>query len=334
MARSASCSASNRLWQPETVSHARRKQGGTIHPSDYSFDGRVAIVTGAGRGLGRAYARLLAQRGASIVVNDLGTSMTGAGTDLTPAEEVAAEIVAAGGSAVADSNDISSPSSSQALVDAAIETYGRIDILINNAGIIEWSEFPAVDDENFGRHLAVHLGGSFLTTRAAWPHLVKQEYGRVVMTTSSGVFGLPNNTAYAAAKGGVIGLTRSLATAGMPHGIRVNAIAPAAGTRMAGRAADESGPMSSDLVAPMVAYLAHETCPVTGEIYAAGAGRFARIVLAQTPGYVHPGERATIEDIATQWDAINDERGFEVPNGLMAWSKMFLAHLPAGGADG
>jgi NAD(P)-dependent dehydrogenase (short-subunit alcohol dehydrogenase family) len=278
--------------------------------------------------LGRAYALLLAERGASVVVNDLGTSTVGSGVDAAPAESVAAEIVAAGGTALADTNDVSSPSSAAALVDTAVEHFGRVDILINNAGIIEWAGFPDIDDENFGRHLAVHLGGAFLTTRAAWPHLVKQEYGRVVMTTSSGVFGLPNNTSYAAAKGGVIGLTRSLATAGIPHGIRVNAIAPAAGTRMAGKAADDSGPMAAGLVAPMAAYLAHESCPVTGEIYAAGAGRFARVVLAQTPGYVHAGDRPTIEDIASQWDAINDERGSVVPNGLMAWSKMFLAHLP------
>jgi NAD(P)-dependent dehydrogenase (short-subunit alcohol dehydrogenase family) len=240
---------------------------------------------------------------------------------------VAREIIDAGGSAVSDTNDVASPSSAAALIDATLDHFGRIDVLINNAGVIDWAGMPDIDDDNFGRHLAVHLGGSFLTTRAAWPHLVRQEYGRVVMTTSSGIFGLPNNTSYAAAKGGVIGLTRSLATAGTPHGIRVNAIAPAAGTRMAGNAADPAGPMSADLVAPMAAYLAHESCPVTGEIYAAGAGRFARMVLAQVPGYVHPGDAPTIEDIATQWDAINDERGFMVPNGLMAWSKMFLAHL-------
>jgi NAD(P)-dependent dehydrogenase (short-subunit alcohol dehydrogenase family) len=287
----------------------------------------VAVITGAGRGLGRAYAILLGKRGASVVVNDLGTSMTGSGIDAGPAEEVAAEINQAGGTAISDTNDVSSPSSAQALVDAAIEQFGRLDILINNAGVIDWAGMPDIDDENFGSHLAVHLGGSFLTTRAAWPHFVKQDYGRVVMTTSSGIFGLPNNTSYAAAKGGIIGLTRSLATAGTPHGIRVNAIAPAAGTRMAGNAAGAPGPMAAELVAPMAAYLAHESCPVTGEIYAAGAGRFARLLIAQTPGYVHPGEAPTIEDVALQWDAINDERGFVVPNGLMAWSKMFLAHL-------
>jgi len=271
---------------------------------------------------------LLAERGAAVVVNDLGTSLTGAGTDEEPAETVVSEIVAAGGVAAADMNDVSSPSTAQALVDATVERFGRVDIVINNAGVIEWADFPDIDDDNFGRHLAVHLGGSFLLARSVWPHLVEQGYGRIVMTTSSGIFGLPNNASYAAAKGGVIGLTRSLATAGAKHGVRVNAIAPAAMTRMAGRVpADTAERMGPALVAPMAAFLAHEACPVSGEIYAAGAGRFARLVLAQVPGYVHTGDAPTIDDIATQWEAINDERGFMVPADLMAWSATFLGHL-------
>jgi NAD(P)-dependent dehydrogenase (short-subunit alcohol dehydrogenase family) len=265
--------------------------------------------------------------------------MSGAGADEQPAEAVVAEIVDAGGRALADTNDVASPSSAQALIDATVEHFGRIDILINNAGVISWADFPETDDDNFGRHLAVHLGGSFLTARAAWPHLVGRRYGRIVMTTSSGIFGLPNNASYAAAKGGVVGLTRSLATAGLPYDIRVNAIAPAAMTRMAGTvSADLGDRLDPALVAPMVAYLAHESCPVTGEIYAAGAGRFARILLAQTPGYVHPGT-PTVEDLADRWPAINDERGFTLPADLMAWSAGFLAHLspvepPTGDGDG
>lgn len=299
--------------------------------SSLRFDNQVAVVTGAGRGIGRAYALLLAERGASVVVNDLGTSMAGVGADVAPADAVVKEIVDAGGKAIADGNDVSSPITAQALIDTAIESFGRIDVLISNAGVIEWAGMPDIDDENFGRHLAVHLGGSFLTTRAAWPHFVAQKYGRVVLTTSAGVFGLPKNTSYAAAKGGVIGLTRSLATAGSPHNIRVNAIAPAAATRMAGKAAALAAPrMGEDLVAPMTAYLAHESCPANGEIYAAGAGRFARIVLASTPGYVHDGSAPTVEDIAANWSAINDEVGWVTPTDLMSWSATFLAHLPGG----
>ena len=158
------------------------------------------------------------------------------------------------------------------------------------------------------------------------------------MTTSAGLFGLPNNTSYATAKGAVVGLTRSLTTAGAAHGIKVNLIAPAAWTRMAGQpadaeAADSFGPgdpsaqMSPDLVAPMVAFLAHEACPVSGEIYAAGAGRFARVFIASTEGYVHPNSEPTIEDVAENWAKINDETGYYVPADLPDWSATFMAHL-------
>src|SRR4030095_12506549 len=157
---------------------------------------------------------------------------------------------------IADTSDVSTPAGAQALVDAAVEGFGRVDIVINNAGIMRWAGFPDVDADDLERHLAVHVGGSFHTTRAAWPHLVEQGYGRVVMTTSAGLFGLPNNLAYATAKGAVIGLTRSLTTAGAAHGITVNLIAPAATTRMAGGA--DVAHMEPELVAPMVAFLAHE----------------------------------------------------------------------------
>ena len=229
---------------------------------------------------------------------------------------------------MADTSDVSVPAGAQALVDAAVQRFGRVDILVNNAGIIRWAGMPEVDEDNLARHLAVHVGGSFNTARAAWPHMVDQGYGRIVMTTSAGVFGLPNNTSYATAKGAVIGLTRSLTTAGGAHGIKVNLIAPAAMTRMAGRASDEPCPeMSPDLVAPMVALLAHEDCPVTGEIYAAGAGRFARIVIAMTPGYIHTGPAPTIEDVADNWATINDETGYGIPADLIDWSATFLSHL-------
>ena len=255
----------------------------------HSFEGRVAAITGAGRGIGRAYALLLASRGARVVVNDLGGSIQGLGADAGVASHVAAEIAAAGGSAIADENDVAAPSGAQALVDAAVGNFGRLDILVNNAGIMQWAGLPDVDQENVERHLAVHVLGSFNTTRAAWPHMVDQGYGRIVMTTSSGIFGLPKNLSYATAKGGVVGLTRSIATMSEAHGIKVNLIAPAAMTRMAGPGADQddtASPLAPGRVAPLVAFLAHEACPVNGEMYAAGAGRFARIFIASTPGYV------------------------------------------------
>jgi len=304
----------------------------------HSFEGRVAIVTGAGRGIGRAHALLLADRGASVVVNDLGGSMAGLGADAGVAARVAEEIVSAGGSAVSDSSDVASTVGARTLIDSALERFGRIDILINNAGIIRWAALPDADENNLASHLAVHTVGSFNTTRAAWPYMVERGYGRIVMTTSTGIFGLPQNLSYATAKAAVIGLTRSLKTAGSRHGIKINLIAPAAFTRMAGQpdvdssdSSDASTPMSPDLVAPMVAFLAHEACPVSGEIYAAGAGRFSRIFIASTPGYVQTTSEPTIEDIAQNWATINDETGYSIPEDLTDWSSTFLAHLQAGG---
>ena len=295
---------------------------------EHNFDGRVAVITGAGRGIGRAYALLLASRGARVVVNDLGGSMQGAGDDASVAASVVSEIETGGGTALADEHDVASSEGAQALIASTVDRFGRLDILINNAGIIKWAGLPDVDLDNLERHLAVHVLGSFNTTRAAWPHMVEQGYGRIVMTTSSGIFGLPKNLSYATAKGGVIGLTRSIATMSEAHGIKVNLIAPAALTRMAGPDADpddDSSPMAPGQVAPLVAFLAHEACPVNGELYAAGAGRFARLFIASTPGYVAP--EPTIEDVARHWHDINDEKGYVVPRDLPEWSTSFLAHL-------
>jgi NAD(P)-dependent dehydrogenase (short-subunit alcohol dehydrogenase family) len=297
-----------------------------------SFEGRVAVVTGAGRGIGRAHARLLAERGASVVVNDLGGSVEGEGADDAPAATVMGEITAAGGVGIADHHDVSTVAGADALVAAAVDRFGRIDILVNNAGIIRWARVHEADANLLARHVTVHVGGSFNTTRAAWPHMVEQRYGRIVMTTSTGLLGLPGNLTYAAAKGGVIGLMRTVAVEGAEHGIRANAIAPAAVTRMAGSTGDDPSAavapqMEPEQVAPMVAYLAHEDCAVSGEIYTAGFGRFARLFIASTEGHVHRDGTPTIEDVAAHWTEINDERGYYVPADLNAWSAAFTAHL-------
>jgi NAD(P)-dependent dehydrogenase (short-subunit alcohol dehydrogenase family) len=223
---------------------------------------------------------------------------------------------------VTDVGDASTEDGARALVAAAIERHGRVDVVIANAGIVAWAGPGAADSANLAVHLAVHVAGSFELVRAAWPSMVEQGYGRIVLTTSTGMLGLPTNLSYATAKGGVLGMTRSLAVAGRKLDIKVNAIAPAAATRMGG--GDEVA-LAPELVAPLVAYLAHESCPVTGECYAAGGGRFQRLFLAATPGWV--GDGATVEDVAEHWAAINDETGYEVPRDLMAWSRSFLSHL-------
>src|ERR1022692_4679377 len=168
--------------------------------SRFNFDGRVAVVTGAGRGIGRAYAHLLGELGASVVVNDLGGTTEGTGADLAPAESVAREITDAGGTAIADGSDVSTVSGGKAAIDAAVNQFGRVDIVVNNAGNVIFGGLPDVDLDNIESHLAVHVKGSFNTTRAAWPHMLAQNYGRVVLTTSTGMFGLSDNLGYAIAK--------------------------------------------------------------------------------------------------------------------------------------
>jgi NAD(P)-dependent dehydrogenase (short-subunit alcohol dehydrogenase family) len=287
------------------------------------FDDRVVIVTGAGRGLGAAYARLFGHLGARLVVNDLGGSATGEGSDSFAAEHVVHEIVQAGGKAIANASDVSTAAGAARLVGDAVKIFGRVDAVVNNAGIMRWADIVEISADDFAKHWAVHTAGTFNVVKAAWPHLVDAGFGRIVNTTSSGVFGLPKNPAYATAKGGVIGLTRSLATSGRRHDIKVNAIAPAAATRLGGNTDDPA--MSPDLVAPMAAYLAHEDCPVTGEIYTAGAGRFARLFVGSTPGVLV--EEPSIDDVAGNWDAINAEDGYTVPRDLIDWSTEFTKHL-------
>ena len=286
--------------------------------AELRFDGRVAVVTGAGRGIGRAHAHLLAARGAAVVVNDIGAARGGGGEDSTIADAVAEEIRTAGGSAAADTNDVSTRDGAERLVAGALDRFGRVDVVVNNAGVIVFRDLADDDIENFERHFAVHAGGTFNVCQAAWPHLVESRSGRIVNTTSSAFLGFPNLIAYGAAKGAVLGLSRALALLGAENGIAVNLIAPVAKTRMF-RTAEErpgevpveaSGEFPPEDVAAVVAFLAHETCPANGEILSAGGGRIARMFIAAPDGYL--GEALTPEDVRDNWDVINDTAGFRI----------------------
>jgi NAD(P)-dependent dehydrogenase (short-subunit alcohol dehydrogenase family) len=278
--------------------------------SELRFDGRVAVVTGGGRGLGRAYAQLLAARGAKVVVNDSGGSLTGDGIDADPAEQVAQEIRAAGGEAIACPASVATREGGEAIVAAATENYGGIDILIHNAGNVRRGSLKEMSYEDFDAVLDVHLRGAFNVVRPAFPLMCAAGYGRIVLTSSiGGLYGNHEVANYAAAKTGVIGLSNVAALEGAPDGVRSNVIVPAAVTRMAaGIDTSAYPPMGPDLVAPVVGWLAHESCSVTGEIFIALAGRVARAVVAESPGVCRPSW--TVEDVGAHLDAI---RNIEAP---------------------
>ncbi len=280
------------------------------------FDGRVALVTGAGNGLGRAYAHLLAQRGARVVVNDVGAAMDGTGRSDVPARAVVEEIKAAGGDAVADTHSVGEQDGAAAAVHKAIHTFGRIDIVVNNAGYgfsCPFAQYPA---DTFRRLVDVSLMGTVWVSQAAWPHMQAARYGRIVNTSSASVYGLPGNSAYGAAKAAILGLTRAMALEGAECGIKCNAISPSAATRGVG--AFPPSPLKDFLVnylpperaAVAVGYLAHEDCAISGECIVSGGGRIARMFIGQTYGVVDPD--ITVEGLRDHLPGIMDAGRFEI----------------------
>jgi len=272
---------------------------------ELSFDGRVAIVTGAGNGIGRLHALELARRGACVVVNDLGGAADGTGSSSAVAEAVVAEIVDAGGEAVADGNSVATPEGGAAIVRAAVEAWGRVDIVVNNAGILRDAAFKNTTPELLDPVIDVHLRGAFNVTRPAWLLMAEQGYGRIVNTSSgSGLFGNFGQSNYAAAKMGLIGLTRVLAIEGDRKGIRTNAIAPIAKTRMTADIMGEAGEAyAPELVTPVVVYLAHESCDRNGHFYSVGGGRVSRVFIGATDGIEDP--KLTAELVAESIDDID-----------------------------
>lgn len=274
--------------------------------SQLRFDDRVAVITGAGRGLGRAYALLLASKGASVVVNDPGGSLKGDGVDIGPAEEVVQEITKAGGKAVACTESVATPEGGQAIINAALEHFGRIDILIHNAGNVRPGSLKNLSYDDFNAVLDVHLRGAFHVVRPAFPLMCKAGYGRIVLTSSiGGLYGNHNVVNYSMSKAGMIGLSNVAAIEGAEEGVKCNIIVPGAVTRMAeGIDISAYPPMNPELVAPVVGWLAHESCSITGEMLVSIAGRVARAFVAETPGvYRDPW---TIEAVGEQMDAIRN----------------------------
>jgi NAD(P)-dependent dehydrogenase (short-subunit alcohol dehydrogenase family) len=302
--------------------------------NDLRFDEQVAVITGAGGGLGKQYALLLAARGARVVVNDIGGSVTGDGSSAEAATAVAEEIQQQGGEAVADSRSVTSPEGGAAIIDTALRAWGRVDIVINNAGIVGDAPFEDMTPERFDPLVDVHLKGAFHVTRPAWKVMREQRYGRIVNTCSAaGILGAEGMSNYGSAKTGLIGFTRVLAAEGAGHDIKVNAISPIAYTRMLAHSVE--GASSQDdpsaqavlddlvgqylqkldpaLVAPVVAFLAHPDCPVSGEIYTVGAGHVARFFIGRTRGFY--SSALSVEDVRDHLNEIRDEVGYTVPGG-------------------
>ncbi|MGW4475724.1 SDR family oxidoreductase [Nonomuraea sp. NPDC004354] len=275
------------------------------------FDGKVAIITGAGHGLGRSHALLLAERGARVVVNDLGGALDGTGASAGPAADVVELIRKNGGEAVANADNVATPEGAKAVVQSAVDAFGKVDIVINNAGILRDKSFGKMTVEEFDAVLAVHVRGSYLVSQAAYPYLKEQGYGRVVNTSSpAGLFGNFGQANYSTAKMGLVGLTKTLAIEGARNGIKANAIAPIAWTRMteALLPAEFEAKFTPERVSALVAFLAHETCETSGEVFSVGGGKVARVFVAEGPGW--KTDDLSPEAIAGNWETIMAEQPY------------------------
>jgi len=302
--------------------------------STVRFDGRVAIVTGAGGGLGRAYALDLAQRGAAVVVNDLGCTYDGQGQSSNMADRVVEEICRAGGKAVASYDTVSSAAGGEAIIAKALASFGRIDVLINNAGTLRNAPLDALPDATLDEMIAVHLKGAFYVTRPAFRLMKQQRYGRILFASSAaGMLGNAAQAAYGAAKAGVVGLMNVLAQEGRAHNVLCNALLPTAQSRMGaampadqmedigmlfGSAATQLGNTgTAPFVTPMVTYLVSEACQSTHGIYSATLGRYARVFIAASDGWIGPRhEPPTADDIAAHFGEISNTNSFCVPESL------------------
>jgi NAD(P)-dependent dehydrogenase (short-subunit alcohol dehydrogenase family) len=298
--------------------------------SDIRFDGRVAVITGAGGGLGKTYALDMARRGASVVVNDLGGSADGTGGGSSMADETVKEIVEAGGKAVANYDSVATPEGGKAIIQTALDQFGKVDILVNNAGILRDKSFAKLEPANLDAVIDVHLRGAFFVTQPAFVAMKENGYGRIVMASSgAGIFGNFGQANYGAAKMGLVGLMNVLAVEGAKNGIKVNTIAPIAKTRLTeellGGMADALDP---NFVTPLVSYLCSEKCELTHEIFDVGGGRYARIFVGMAKGWVAPkGKIPKAEDIFDQIDVIRDREGYTIPESIADETKAVIEAL-------
>ena len=291
------------------------------------FDGKVAIITGAGVGLGRQHALLMASRGALVVVNDLGGSVDGTGSDKGAADKVVDEIVALGGEAVADTNSVATAEGGEAIVQTALSAFGTVDIVINNAGILRDKAFHNMDESLVDPVLDVHLKGAFNVTGPAFRVMREKGYGRIISTSSAaGIFGNFGQANYGAAKMGLVGFTRVLAVEGARFNIAANAIAPIALTRMTEDLLGDLGQkLQPDYVAPLVTFLAHESCDATGRVFSVGGGRVAEVFIGECQGFTDP--ELSPESVRDNWSTICDREGYAVPAQIAEETKMFVDAL-------
>lgn len=291
------------------------------------FTGQVAVVTGAGRGLGRVYALELAKHGASVVVNDLGGTMGGDGEDTAVADQVVDEITASGGAAVASYDSVDSPAGGEAIVRTAVDAFGRLDAVISNAGIFNAIPFDELTPVGWRRMLSVHLDGAFYLAQPAYRVMKAQGYGRFVFIASSaGMFGQHLEAHYAAAKAGIVGLTNVIALEGEPHGIRANTVLPFGLSRMVSetlgdpKALEENGFFAAirpELVAPIVLFLASRACEFSHQNFSACAGRFARVFVGLNEGWLAPRDSdPTADDIAAHLADVTATQPFTIPGSI------------------
>jgi len=296
--------------------------------SSIRFDNRVAVITGAGGGLGKTYALELARRGAKVVVNDLGGAADGTGRGSSMADQVVSEIEKAGGTAVANYDSVATPQGGEAIVKTALDNFGQVDIVVNNAGILRDKSFAKLTQQELEIVLDVHLKGAFFVSQPAFRAMKERNYGRFVHTASAaGIFGNFGQTNYGAAKMGLVGLSNVLAVEGAKNNIKSNVIAPVARTRLTeellGKLADLLKP---EFVTPLVVYLCSENCDVTHSIYSVGGGRYARIFIGMAKGhFAGVGANVSAEDIAANWSAIHSDKDYIIPDSIAAEMQALMA---------